>query len=76
MPVIKIHCTSCGGDRFKASTNSLKAEQVSHIYCDQCSAPVRVSDVVWYQEDFISARALALEDNVSFADCIRLIAGT
>ena len=76
MPVIKIYCTQCGGDRFQASANSLKAEQVSHIYCEQCSAPVRVSDVVWYQEDFISARALSLEDNVSFTDSIRLIAGT
>lgn len=76
MPVIKIHCTTCGEDRFLTSTHSLHAEQVSHIYCENCSAPVRVSDVVWYQEDFISARSRALEDNVSFADSIRLIAGT
>ena len=76
MPVIKIHCIECYGDRFLTSIDSLQAEQVSRLYCEQCSASVRVSDVVWYQEDFVSARSLALEDNVSFSDSIRLIAGT
>lgn len=75
MPVIKIHCKVCGGDRFLASTNSLRAEQVARIYCRECSVPVKVSDVVWYQEDFMSAGSLALEDNVPFSDSIRLIAG-
>ena len=75
MPVIKISCRECGGDRFRASVSSPLAEQVERIYCETCSTPVKVDDVVWYQTDYISASRLPVEDNVAFVSLIHLIPG-
>lgn len=75
MPVIKISCKECGGSRFRTSTSSPHAEKVDQIYCEACSTPVRVDDVVWYQTDYISAALLPVEDNVAFIGLIQLIPG-
>lgn len=76
MPVIQLICKECGGDRFLSFSKSSRDETVASIRCEKCSTEVNVSDVVWYQENYISPALRALEDNASFTDALYLIPGS
>ncbi|PIF07581.1 hypothetical protein [Candidatus Pantoea floridensis] len=76
MTVIQVTCTKCGCDRFVSSTTTSRDETVASIQCEECSTMISVDDVVWYQEDFMSAKRRSLEDGDSFNSAFYLIPGS